>query len=107
METKKCNHCKRVLKINNFAISADFYSDRKISSRCKECLNAIAMYSKRYKPPVKKLLFTIDEASEICEAYATGLFTQMELVKQLGVSHSTINNLVNNKIKSYFKRKKQ
>ena len=36
----------------------------------------------------------IDEASEICEAYATGLFTQYELADAVGVKRATIADMV-------------
>ena len=39
----------------------------------------------------------IDEASEICEAYASGKFTQKELGQQVGVHQMTISRLVNEK----------
>jgi hypothetical protein len=40
---------------------------------------------------------TIDDASELCEAYATGLFTQRELAKKAGISASRINQIIQNK----------
>lgn len=40
---------------------------------------------------------TIDDASEICEAYATGLFTQRELAENAGVSLTRINQVIHNK----------
>ena len=35
-----------------------------------------------------------DEASEICEAYATGLFTQKEIGDYLNVSHGTVSSII-------------
>jgi hypothetical protein len=37
---------------------------------------------------------SIDEASEICEAYATGLFSQRDLAKVLSVGKGTIYNII-------------
>ena len=42
---------------------------------------------------------SIDDASEIIEAYATGLFKRREIAKYFGVCKSTINNVLNNNLK--------
>ena len=51
----------------------------------------------RTYPVFRSQKITKDEASEICEAYATGLFTQRELAKAVGISHGRINQLIHNK----------
>lgn len=40
---------------------------------------------------------SIEEASEICEAYETGLFSQREMAKYIGISQSQISRLLNRK----------
>ena len=44
-----------------------------------------------------KRCMSVDDASEVCEAYATGLFIQRELAGCFNVSRKTINIIVNNK----------
>lgn len=44
---------------------------------------------------------SLDEASEICEAYATGLFTAIEISMFTGVSRSTISHITNGRIKNF------
>jgi len=38
--------------------------------------------------------FTLDEASEICEAYSTGLYTQKYIASYLGVCLTSVSNLI-------------
>ncbi len=45
----------------------------------------------------KNKKFSIDTASEICEAFATGLFTFKSAGKALGVSAQTVHNLIKGK----------
>jgi len=40
---------------------------------------------------------SIDQMSEICEAFATGLFSMREIGRYFKVSHSTIGGIINNK----------
>ena len=42
---------------------------------------------------------SIDDASEIIEAYATKLFKRREIAEYFGVCKSTINNILNNNLK--------
>ena len=44
-----------------------------------------------------KRCLSVDDASEICEAYATGLFLQRELADCFNVSRMTIMRILNNK----------
>jgi len=61
----------------------------KISDKCKE---AGRQNLKKAVEKIRKI--SIDDTSEICEAYATGLFSCRELAIPFGVSDKTINNLV-------------
>ncbi len=49
---------------------------------------------KQIQKNITKRKFSIEEASEICEAYATGKFTQQEIADHSGVSRRTIGNLI-------------
>jgi len=42
----------------------------------------------------KRRVCSIDKASEICEAYATGLFSTIEMAKGTGLSKGTIHNII-------------
>jgi len=61
----------------------------KISNKCKD----IAKENIK-KAIIKNRKLSVDDASEICEAYATGIFTQEELAIPFGVNRKTISNLV-------------
>lgn len=61
----------------------------KISDKCKEFAR---VNIKKASMLNRKL--SIDDASEICEAYATGIFTQEDLAIPFGVNRKTISNLV-------------
>ena len=61
----------------------------KISDRCKEQAK-----KNIHKAVLKNRKLSIDDASEICEAYDTGLFSCRELSIPFKVSTKTINNLV-------------
>jgi len=48
-------------------------------------------------PIFRRQKISIEDASEICEAYATGMFTQRELAKKTNLSLGRINQLIHNK----------
>ena len=49
----------------------------------------------------KRATFSIDEASEICEAYSTGMFTAKEIAVGLNSSMSVVYRVINNTQKHY------
>ena len=51
----------------------------------------------RTYPIMNRNKCTQDEASEICEAYATGMFTFSEISKEVGISISRVSQYINNK----------
>ncbi len=42
----------------------------------------------------KRRLISIDEASEMCEAFETGIFTYTEIANSIGVSQGTVINII-------------
>jgi len=50
-----------------------------------------------FRTGLRGCFITIDDASEICEAYATKLFSQRELGECFNVSKNTISRVINNK----------
>ena len=64
-------------------------------SNSENQLHAINTLKSRQKPTHRKI--SIDDASEICEAYATGLFRQWELAKHFNVCRQAISNIVTGK----------
>jgi len=61
----------------------------RISDKCKVIAKRNAL-----KAAYGNRKLSLDDASEICEAYATGLFSCRELAIPFGVATKTINNLV-------------
>lgn len=51
----------------------------------------------RLYPIFRRNKITQDEASELCEAYATGFFTQREIAKHIKLSLGRVSQLINNK----------
>lgn len=59
-------------------------------------LHAINTLKSRVGKIRKPLKISIDDASEICEALATGLFKRLDLARHYNVSRQTIDNIANN-----------
>ena len=47
-----------------------------------------------YNKGLHKRSVSVDEASEICEAYATGLFSQREIAEFIGIARSTVGRII-------------
>ena len=65
------------------------------SNNSENQLHAVHVLKCREGKIRKPLKISIDDASEICEAWATGLFKRCELAKHHNVCRQTIDNIIN------------
>jgi len=56
--------------------------------------NSIHAVKTGLHPQIHRRKLSLDEASEICEAYQTGIFSQREIGRHLNVSHNIIGNII-------------